>query len=151
VGDLGRVRGHHVLTIRGKGNVRRTVKVPLDLHRDLERWLGAAAAVGYEPGPADALLVGVRRGGRSLERRPLSVRAIHDAVVRRLVAVGCPPLGPHALRATFASLALEGGASLYRIQRALGHADPRTTERYLRGIDDLEDSAVDRVHVGRGP
>ena len=63
------------------------------------------------------------------------------------MAAGCPALGPHALRATFATLALEGGASLYRIQSALGHADPRTTEVYLRAADELSDNAVDYVRL----
>lgn len=147
VGDLGRLQGHHVLTVRGKGRVTRTVKLPADLFSDIDAWLGSAARVGYELRPSDALLVGVRKGGRSLERRPLSRRTIGDVVVRRLVSAGCPPLGPHALRATFATLALEGGAPLYRIQRALGHADPRTTEVYLRKADSLDDNAVDYVRL----
>ena len=147
VGDLGLMQGHHVLTVRGKGRVSRTVKLPADLFEDIDAWLKEAVDAGYEPGLADALLVGVRRGGHSLERRPLSKRSIGDIVVRRLVAAGCPPLGPHALRATFASLALAGGASLYRIQRALGHADPRTTEVYLRKADSLDDNAVDYVSL----
>lgn len=121
--------------------------MPPDLFGDIDAWLRAAADVDYEPGPADGLLVGVRRGGHSLEHRPVSRRTIGDVVVSRLLAAGCPPLGPHALRATFASLALAGGASLYRIQRALGHADPRTTEVYLRKADSLDDHAVDYVRL----
>jgi integrase len=42
------------------------------------------------------------------------------------------------MRATFITLAAEGGAPLDRIQRAAGHPDPRTTRRYVRRSDDLD-------------
>ena len=150
IGDLGTMQGHHVLTIRGKGKVLRTVKVPHDLQQDIDSWLVAAASAGYHPGPDDPLFVGVRKGGHRLGRGPLSGRGMHTIVARRLTAAGCPPLGPHALRATFATLALRGNAPLHKIQRALGHADPRTTELYLRKADDLDDNAVDYVKLN-GP
>ena len=52
---------------------------------------------------------------------------------------------PHALRHAFAALALESGASLRRTQYALGHSDPRTTERYDRARENLADNAADYV------
>ncbi len=33
------------------------------------------------------------------------------------------------------------------VQRAAGHADPRTTERYWKRKDSLDDNAVDYVHL----
>ena len=55
--------------------------------------------------------------------------------------------GPHGLRATFVTLALEGGAPLHLVQRAAGHADPRTTERYWRRKEGLDDNAVDYIRL----
>ena len=52
---------------------------------------------------------------------------------------------PHALRHAFATLALEAGASLRRTKYAMGHSDPRTTERYDRARDNLAGNAADYV------
>jgi integrase/recombinase XerD len=95
----------------------------------------------------DPLFIEVRKGGHFVSRRPLSDRAVHSIVTRRLRAAGLQVLGPHALRASFVTLALEGGAPLHIVQRAAGHADPRTTERYWRRKDNLDDNAVDYVKL----
>jgi site-specific recombinase XerD len=148
VGDLSTSQGHYIATVRaGKGNVTRTIKLPPDVHRTIEEWLGAASAAGLELRPSDPLFVQVRKGGQLVGREALSDRAVHRVVGRRLGAAGLPHLGPHALRATFVTLALEGGAPLHVVQRAAGHADPRTTERYWRRKDNLDDNAVDYIHL----
>ncbi len=52
-------------------------------------------------------------------------------------------ISPHALRATFITLALDGHAPLHKVQYAVGHADPRTTERYHTTKANIEDAAGD--------
>ena len=42
VSSLGKAQGHHILTLTGKGNVRRTAKAPPDVWRLIEDWLAAA-------------------------------------------------------------------------------------------------------------
>jgi integrase/recombinase XerD len=148
VGDLGTSGGHNVATVRaGKGNVTRTVKLPPDVRRTIDAWLGGAAEGGVELEADDPIFVEVRRGGHVRSRRPLSDRTVHAIVTRRLRSAGMEALGPHALRATFVTLALEGGAPLHIVQRAAGHADPRTTERYWRRKDVLDNNAVDYVRL----
>jgi integrase/recombinase XerD len=148
VGDLGTSQGHNVVTLRaGKGNVTRTIKLPPDVRRTLDAWLDAAAEAGAMCESGDPLFVQVRKGGHLATTQPLSDRAIHSIVTRRLRAAGVSKLGPHSLRATFVTLALEGGAPLHIVQRAAGHADPRTTERYWRRKDNLDDNAVDYVRL----
>lgn len=44
--------------------------------------------------------------------------------------LGFEDLRVHDLRHTFASLLVNGGRSLYEVQKLLGHSDPRTTMRY---------------------
>jgi integrase/recombinase XerD len=147
VARLGSAQGHRVLTITGKGNVIRTVKVPPDVWRLIEAWLEAAKEAGVELTADDPLFVEVRKGGHIPGRKPLSDRAVYAIVERRLEAAGVERLGPHGLRATFVTLALEGGAPLHMVQRAAGHANPRTTERYWRRKDSLDDNAVDYVKL----
>ena len=113
----------------------------------LETWLEAAKEAGVERAADDPLFVEVRKGGHVPGKQPLSDRAVYNIVERRLLAAGLERLGPHGLRATFVTLALEGGAPLHLVQRAAGHADPRTTERYWRRKDGLDDNAVDFIRL----
>ena len=147
VSSLTEAAGHHVMTIRGKGNVLRTVKVPPDVWRVVDSWVATARLADCSIANEQPMFINVRRGGRLTSGRPLSDRAIYAVVERRLRAAGVARLGPHGLRATFVTLALEGGAPLHLVQRAAGHADPRTTERYWRRKDGLDDNAVDYVKV----
>ncbi|KAB8146052.1 tyrosine-type recombinase/integrase [Chloroflexia bacterium SDU3-3] len=52
---------------------------------------------------------------------------------------------PHALRHSFVTLAIRGGASVTQAQAAARHKDPRTTMRYAHDLQNLDDNAVDYV------
>jgi integrase len=69
---------------------------------------------------------------------------VQQIVEDRGKAIGLK-LTPHGLRASFITLALEGGAKLQQAQYAAGHADPRTTERYQKRKFNLDDNAVDYI------
>ena len=108
------------LLIRGKGNKQRAVPVLPAIKTALADWLR------HHPSPeADApLFIGVR-GGR-----------LNPGVVQRQMRQhrGWAGLGdhatPHALRHSFATHMLNGGADLRSIQELLGHASLSTTQRY---------------------
>ena len=74
-------------------------------------------------------------------------------MIQRVVETACEvadlnlKLTPHGLRATFVTLALEGGAKLEQVQYAVGHADPRTTERYHKRKLNLDNNAVDFIKL----
>ncbi len=159
--SMGTERGHYTLTVRGKGDKRRLVKLPVDVWRDIQAWLDARAAVerrhgGMEaPPPATPIFVEVRKVGRgdqshyrAVGQAGLTPDAVWIVVKRHIAAAGIAGnITPHSLRHTFITLALEGRAPLHKVQYAAGHADPRTTERYHRRKENLDDNATDYVKL----
>jgi integrase len=61
--------------------------------------------------------------------RPLSTSAISDFMRRTCDAAGITRRGPHALRHTFATHALDAGESLKEVSETLGHANVAITGR----------------------
>ena len=72
--------------------------------------------------------------------KPLSPDAIYSQIVHPLLGVG-----PHALRATTATNALENDSPIRRVQEMLGHASLSTTQLYDRRESKPEESPVFRV------
>jgi integrase/recombinase XerC len=109
------------LRVRGKGGKERLVPVLPVVAEAVGAWLRV------HPGGADpsaSLFVGAR-GGRL--DPAVAQRTLRD--FRRLA--GLPEHAtPHALRHSFATHLLAGGADLRSIQDLLGHASLSTTQRY---------------------
>lgn len=51
----------------------------------------------------------------------------------------------HDLRHSFATIAVQGGASLYDVQKLLGHSDISMTQRYAHMLDESLQKATDNV------
>jgi integrase/recombinase XerD len=122
--DLGRDNDFDVLRLRGKGERDKKTIVPLNnaTKRAILTYAGERTS-----GP-----LFVSRTGRRLTRQEAA------RIVRRLCRhARIDPLGPHGLRHTFVTLALDEGVSLRDVQDAARHADPRTTRRYDRGRNSL--------------
>jgi len=108
------------VTVRGKGDKERRVPIHRHCAEVLGRWLaeGRPALVGPES-PTEAAFFN-RRGNRI---GPRDVRRVLD---RRSPV----PTHPHALRHSFATHLLDGGADLRVVQELLGHASLQTTQIY---------------------
>jgi site-specific recombinase XerD len=132
--DLDLERGR--ATVWGKGGKQRVVPLSAPAVVALEAWLaGPRAELLQEGSPPDALFVNQR--GRQLT--PRDVRRILD---RR----AAHPTHPHALRHTFATHLLDGGADLRAVQELLGHADLATTQRYTHVSRERLRSVYDATH-----
>jgi integrase/recombinase XerC len=109
-----------MVTVWGKGSKQRRVPMTAASIDALRTYLdGPRATLVTEVTPSGALFVN-RRGGRL---GPRDVRRILD---RRSPV----PTHPHALRHTFATNLLDGGADLRVVQELLGHESLRTTQVY---------------------
>jgi len=124
-----------ILVCRGKRDRQRMVPIGDAARRALLTYLERARprlVRGADPG---VLFVNTR--GRRLDRQ-----ALWRIVRTRARAAGLRGGFPHALRHSFASHLLEGGADLRSVQALLGHADIGTTEIYTH----LPTDAVRRLY-----
>jgi integrase/recombinase XerC len=117
--------GGDLITVVGKGRKTRRVPIGRPAQKAVSLYLEEGRPAMATTAAGKALWVGVR-GGR------LDARGIRR-VVRKQVSTF-----PHALRHSFATHLLEGGADLRTVQDLLGHTDLATTQIY---------TAVTRQHL----
>ncbi len=180
ISDITMDQGHYVAIIQhGKGDRRRTVKLPVDVWREIDGYIDAlrqyhaerlaqrlaeldpeleeearqrvirALEQQHTMAANDPLFVSFRRGDHPT-RRPMGDKAIETQVKTYAARVrGLERLTPHGLRASFITLTLENGAQLHQVQYAAGHKHPRTTQRYHGRKTNLDNNAVDYLKLQR--
>ena len=125
VGDIDLGRGK--LRVTGKGRKERQVPVGDPTRRALITYLESARPALLEKrpdGPDRFALFLNQRGNR------LGPRGVRHLMNGYEVAEGLPPVSPHALRHSFATHLLDGGADLRTVQELLGHENLATTQIY---------------------
>jgi integrase/recombinase XerC/integrase/recombinase XerD len=129
------------LRVEGKGGKTRLVPMGEPAQAALSRYLerGRRALVGADG--EEALLVS--KSGRRLH--PSDVRRRLQRWVREAAIAG--GVSPHALRHSFATHLLEGGADLRTIQELLGHSSLSTTQIYTQ----VEPSWLQRQYARSHP
>jgi site-specific recombinase XerD len=129
--------------VEGKGGKTRLVPTGEHALAALERYLGKGRPLlTVDELPALFVSKSGRRLNTSDVRRRLKAWS-------RLAAVHEPSLAdahPHALRHSFATHLLEGGADLRAIQELLGHASISTTQVYTRVESGRLRSAYEHAH-----
>jgi len=112
--------GARMVTVWGKGGRQRRVPMHDLCAQAVDRWMEMGRSHYADPtSPPEAVFL--NRAGRRLGPRD----------VRRLLDRRSPvPTHPHALRHSFATHLLDGGADLRVVQELLGHASLQTTQVY---------------------
>ncbi len=142
--DLTEREGYKVLIVReGKGRKPRPAKLRREVSLALEAYL--ALRTDTHPALFAALRPRAHKAGGAFGR--LTDKAIEKIVQKYATKAKLGKLLPHDLRATFATLAYEKGATQAQIQDAMGHADPRTTDRYRKRRHRLQFNAVDVLNL----
>jgi site-specific recombinase XerD len=126
--------------VEGKGRKTRLVPAGEEALRAVARWLerGRPALQSGDGGQALFLSKSGRRLSTSDVRRRLQSWARQAAIQGGI--------SPHALRHSFATHLLDGGADLRAIQELLGHSSVSTTQIYTRVESARLKSAYTRAH-----
>lgn len=126
-----------VLQVKGKGAKDRAIPINETLAGRLAEWK-------IESGGGNI----ARRLGRSQELgESLSTVGVFEVVRKHGEMIGKPDLAPHDLRRSWAQAGYEAGLPLTQISKLLGHADIRTTQRYLNLSIDLAKTISDFVFL----
>jgi integrase/recombinase XerC len=120
----------------GKGSKQRAVPLSEPAVRALRRWIGTGRRnLITGTTPADVVFVNLRGN-------PLTPRDVRRLLDRRAPS----PTHPHALRHTFATHLLDGGADLRSVQELLGHEDLATTQIYTHVSRERLRQVFDSTH-----
>ena len=123
------------ITVWGKGSKQRMLPLSEPSIMALAAWLDDGRPLMVDPTLGDVLFFN-RRGSQ------LSPRDVRRVLDRRSVE----PTHPHALRHTFATHLLDGGADLRSVQELLGHEDLATTQIYTHISKERLRDVFDRTH-----
>ena len=132
-----------LVKVMGKGNKERIVPIGREALKALEDYLDETSGFRkkfYGPALEDPLFMNAR-GGR------LTSRSV-GKLVKKYGRAGSLMLdiSPHALRHTFATHLLDGGADLRAVQELLGHVSLSTTQKYTHVSLDKLTEIYDKAH-----
>ena len=137
IADVDHRRG--LVTVLGKGAKIRRVPLGEPALTAISDWLARGRPLmATVASPTDVVFLNERG-------RALSTRDARRVLERHTLPDG-RALHPHALRHTYATHLLEGGADLRAVQELLGHADLATTQIYTHVTRDRLRAVYDSTH-----
>ena len=124
-----------LVRVLGKGNKERLVPLSERSLQAIAAWIDRGRPQLASPDSGAALFL-------NLVGRPITPRDIRRILDRRASA----PVNPHALRHTYATHLLDGGADLREVQELLGHADLGSTQIYTHVSKERLRRVVEQSH-----
>lgn len=145
--DLGKRDDYDVITIIGKGDKPRILKIKPTTKEAIEDYLRVSKR--KESDPEEYLFISHNEQGYKRKiGKPMSTNTILSLVKSLIKKAKIKKrISPHSMRKTFITLALKNGASLRKTQDSVGHSRPETTARYDEERLHLEDNASDYVDL----
>lgn len=139
----GSFQGPH-LVVEGKGHKRRNVYLREDTYSALMAYMEAKLQAGLPLD--DGLFVAHGNHGRG---HRLSRQALNAIVGRYLNATSLKRAGVscHALRHTFGTLSVAGGARVEHVRDAMGHSKLETTSIYVRAVEKARNNPAYFINV----
>ena len=137
IGDISRPEVDTVtVKVRGKGGKERLVPVGKFAQHALDQYLTRSRPTMLKNAREEALFLNEKRGTR------LTRQSTWQIVMKAATKAGIErDISPHALRHSFATHLLDGGADIRVVQELLGHSSVTTTQIYtLVTIDKLRES-----------
>ena len=133
------------LLVHGEGQKIRFVPVHPDSLQLITQYLMAA---GHAEDPEGALFRPLRLSKNGHPACGLSPGSVYTLVLGYLVHIGIrgENMGPHSLRVTAATSALQNNTDIAKVQQWLGHANISTTKMYDRRMIRPEESPTYRIH-----
>ncbi|HVF02863.1 MAG TPA: tyrosine-type recombinase/integrase [Rubrobacteraceae bacterium] len=140
IGDMREASDEQVIIrVLGKGSKIRAVPISPDLWRLIQRHVLLTGRSLTSHADARKPLFVSREGGGD---RPLTTRAVRYLVKKYANSAGITKaISPHSIRHTVGTNMAVNEAPLLVIQQFLGHADPKTTLRYIRRAEELASKA----------
>ena len=132
------------LQVHGKGNRIRRIYLRPDTYAAIQNYIQAKLDAGLPLSGALFCAHGPETRGQRLSRRGLNWvvdRYLNESSLKR-AGVSC-----HALRHTFGTLAVAGGAKVEHLKDAMGHSSIETTGIYVRAVSRAKNNPANFIDV----
>lgn len=144
VGDIRQTSNATLLYVRSKGKDAKDDFVVLtrEAYEPIARYLAARHCTD----PRAPLFVSHRNYN---EGERITTKTLRCAVKQQLLAIGVfsSRISAHSLRHTFATMALQNGATIEQVRDTLRHQNITTTQIYVHTTDRLEHAAEDTIKI----
>jgi site-specific recombinase XerD len=132
------------LIVDGKGNKMRRVYLREDTFAALQSYFSAKTNAGFPT--KGAVFIGHGNNGRGGR---LSRQALHVIVSKYLDAAALKRSGVscHALRHTFGTLSVAGGAKIEHVRDTMGHSKLETTSIYVKAVERAKNNPANFINV----